>query len=186
MIRNQDRSYYIGASDTDRVVCSWETKTFEEWWLVKLGITTNDFQNYIMKTGNGVEHKIIKSLGIPVEYDKQLVIGRLRINLDANSNDTIYECKTYKNENGFKVPLKYKRQVWVQMYGTNMRKAFIVAYGLKKEDYKNWFLPVDKERLNLYPIEYNEQFIREEYIPRLKYLEECLIAGRWPKEREVA
>ena len=186
MIADKDRSFYIGASDTDRVVCSWETKTFEKWWGIKLGYFKNDFGNEFTKTGNGMEHRILDSLGLNLEHDKQIITGRLRINLDGNTNDTIYECKTYRYKNGFKVPLKYRRQVWAQMYGTGIKKAYIVAYGLMPEDYKNWFLPIDKGRLSIHEIEYNEKFINETYLPRFRYLEQCLIDGRWPREEDIA
>ena len=38
MIVSHDRSYYIGASDTDKVIGNWKTKTWEKWWLQKIGI----------------------------------------------------------------------------------------------------------------------------------------------------
>jgi len=41
LIQNQDRSGYVGASDTSMVVGNWGTKTFENWWLEKLGIRKN-------------------------------------------------------------------------------------------------------------------------------------------------
>ena len=50
MIQSQDRSYYIGASDTSMVVGNWATKTFEKWWLEKLGLNKNDLKTEAMQT----------------------------------------------------------------------------------------------------------------------------------------
>lgn len=183
MIADKDRSGYFGASDTDRVIGSLTTKTFRKWWMEKLGFFQNSFSNRALMAGTYYEHPILDALGFPVEKDKQIILEplRLRVNLDGNTEDTIYEVKTYKLENGFHVPLKYKRQVWVQMFATGYRKAFIVSYGLLPEDYVNFFHKIDPERLQLHPVEYNETFINEVYLPRLTYLSECLKEGRFPQ-----
>lgn len=184
MISSKDRSFYFGASDTSYIVGNWNTKSFEKWWLVKLGFTTNDLTNDSMKAGNNYEHKILNSLNIKnLQKDKQIIIDRLRVNLDGNTDDCIYEIKTYNNEKEFKISKQYWRQVQVQMYASNIRTAYIVAYGLNKKDYMNYFNDVDKERLQMLPIEYDEKFINEEYLPKLKYLTECLKKGKYPKLR---
>lgn len=182
MISDSDRSYYFGASDTDKIIGNTKTKTFEKWWLEKMGLYHNTFTNDAMMAGTYFEHPILDSLGFPIEKDKQIIVEplRLRVNLDGNTDDTIYEIKTYKLENGFKLPLKYQRQVWVQMFGTGFRKAKLVAYGLEPEDYKNYLRPIDPERLSFYDISYNEKWINETYLPRLKYLAKCLDDGEWP------
>ena len=98
MIQSQDRSYYIGASDTSMVVGNWTTKTFENWWLEKLGLNKNNFSTEATKAGNNYEHKILDSLEIEnLEKDKQIIIDRLRVNLDGNTNACIYEVKTHKS-----------------------------------------------------------------------------------------
>lgn len=182
MIASKDRSGYFGASDVDKIVGNHNTKTFKKWWLEKIGIDKSNFTNLSMQAGTYYEHRILNSLGIDLELDKQIIIEDLllRVNLDGNTKDTIYECKTYKLEKGFKVPLKYKRQVWVQMYATGIRKAYIVAYGLKEEDYKNFFNEIDKDRLELIPIEYDGKWINTVFLPKLKYLAECLKKGVMP------
>lgn len=182
MIASKDRSGYFGASDTDKIVGNHTTKTWRKWWLEKIGIEKSNFTNRAMQAGTYYEHRILNSLGVALELDKQVIIEDLllRVNLDGNTADTIYECKTYKLEKGFKVPLKYKMQVWVQMYATGMRKAYIVAYGLTEDDYKNFFNEIDKDRLELIPIEYNEKWINTVFLPKLKYLAECLRKGVMP------
>ena len=183
MISNKDRSGYFGASDVDKIIGNIKTKSFEKWWLEKLGIERSSFTNEAMYAGTYFEHRILKSLElIDFEFDKQIIIDdlKLRVNLDGNTSDTIYECKTYRFEKGFKVPIKYKRQVWVQMYATGYKKAYIVAYGLSDKDYKNFFNDINKERLQLIPIEYNADFINNQFLPRLRYFAECLQKGIMP------
>ena len=90
MISNKDRSGYIGASDTKFVIGNWSTKTFEKWWMKKIGIETKSFSNKYTSAGNNFEHKIIDALDIPnIEKDKQIIKGRLRVNLDANTKEKI-------------------------------------------------------------------------------------------------
>lgn len=181
MITSQNRSYYIGASDTSYVVGNWSTRSFEKWWLEKLGLYKNDFTNEAMKTGTNYEHKILDVLDIQeLEKDKQIIKDRLRVNLDGNTKDCIYEVKTYKIGKKFKVSKQYWRQAQVEMYGSEIRKLYIVSYALEELDYKNFFNKIDKERLRLIPIEYDEKFINEEYLPKLKFLSECLEKGVYP------
>ena len=182
MIQSQDRSYYIGASDTSMVVGNWQTKTFEKWWLEKLGLNKNNFKTEATMAGNNYEHKILDSLEIEeLEKDKQIIIDRLRVNLDGNTTTCIYEVKTHNSDKDFKVSKQYWRQSQIEMYASNIHKLYIVAYGLKENDYKNYFNAIEKERLELIPIEYDEDFIKNEYLPRLKILTECLKKGVFPK-----
>lgn len=183
MIASKDRSGWFGASDTDFIIGNWETATFEKWWLTKLGIITSDFQNQYLLAGTHKEHQILNSLQIPLlEFDKQILIPelKLRVNLDGNTSDCIFECKTHSAEKPFKVPIKYKRQVWVQMYASEIRQAKIVAYALTESDYNNFFLPIDKDRRAIIDIPYNEKFINDEYLPKLRYLADCLEKGIFP------
>lgn len=184
MIADKDRSGWFGASDTDYIVGNWETKSFLNWWLIKIGVHKSDFENLAMNAGTHKEHQILEYIGV-TETDKQILIPelKLRINLDGNTHDTIHEVKTHSADKPFKCPIKYKRQVWVQMYGSGLKKAFVDAYALTEEDYKNYFLPIDKKRLQQIPIEYNEEFISL-YLPRITYLAECLETGRLPSLQE--
>ncbi len=189
MIASKDRSGWFGASDTDFIIGNWKTATFEKWWLTKLGIITADFQNQYLLAGTHKEHQILNSLQIPLmELDKQIIIPalKLRVNLDGNTEDCIFECKTHSAEKSFKVPIKYKRQVWVQMYAAGIGQAKIVSYGLTDEDYNNFFLPIDKDRREIISVPYNEEFISGEYLPRLGYLVDCLEKGMFPKTDEFA
>ena len=182
MIASHDRSGYFGASDTPFIIGNHKTATFEKWWMQKIGINRDRFDNRYTSAGTHYEHRILESLGIPMELDKQIILEDLllRVNLDGNDADTIYECKTYKLEKGFKLPKKYEEQVQVQMYASGFRRSKIIAYGLKEEDYDNYFNPIDPERRSEFVIEYDERWINEVYLPSLKFLVECLKEGRFP------
>lgn len=185
MIQNQDRSNFIGASDTSMVVGNWGTKTFEKWWLEKLGLRKNDLKTDAMQTGTNYEHKILKALEIDsLEMDKQIIIDRLRVNLDGNTDTCIYEVKTYNKNKEFKVSKQYWRQAQVEMYASNIHKLYIVAYALEENDYKNFFNEIDKSRIQLIEIEYDENFIREEYLPKLEILSKCLKKGIFPRKED--
>lgn len=188
MITNKDRSNFIGASDTDRVVLSWNTKTFEKWWQEKTGLRRRNFSSDAMMTGNALEHRILDSISDKMIHDEQKIIGRLRVNLDARIDDVIYECKTYrkKTQKYQKPPKKHLRQVYVQMMAFGAKKAYIVAYALNDREYDNWYLPIDLERISLFEVSRDEgyrDFIKI-YIPRLVYLEHCLDTGEYPTEEK--
>lgn len=184
MIADKDRSGYFGASDTRFVMGNVKTKTWEHWWLEKLGIAKNDITTDAMEAGTQYEHKILACVPECTEMDKQVIVGKLRVNLDGNNEDTIFECKTYKEGKEFKVSKAYREQVVVQMYGTGLRNAYIVAYPLSEEEYKNYFLEVDPEKISYHRIEYDEAFI-EKYKKRLAYLTVCLERGVFPSEAEM-
>ena len=183
MIASYDRSFYIGASDTDKVVGNWKTKTWEKWWLQKIGINQDHFDNRYTIAGTNWEHRILASLRIPdLELDRQFINEdlRLRVNLDGNTPRRIKECKTYKWENGFNVPKKYREQVQVQMFGSGIHEADIVAYGLVEADYDNFFREIDPMRLKEHPIVYDQKWIEIVYLPRLRELADCLKKGVFP------
>ena len=184
MIASKDRSGYFGASDIDKIVGNWKTKTWEKWWMQKLGINNDHFDNKYTLAGTHYEHKILESLGIPLELDKQIIIEdlRLRVNLDGCTDDCIYECKTFINDKGFKLSKKYKEQVQVQMFATGIRQAKIIAYGLEEGDYDNFFHPIDEGRRHEFIVEYNKLWIDTVFLPRLKVLAEYLKRGVFPDE----
>jgi len=180
MIHNHDRSGWIGASDTYTVMGRWDTKTFEKFWHVKLGLDTSHFETNAMKTGTAFEHKILDAIGV-TRRDRQIRRRglRLRVNLDGEDHDTIYEVKTY-GKDSFQISKAYWMQAQVEMYATG-KNLQIVAYRLEAEDYGNWLRPIAPERLSFHPVEYDGIWVEEKYLPRLRYLAECLREGRWPR-----
>jgi hypothetical protein len=183
MIQSKDRSYYFGASDTDKIIGKQGSDSWLKWWMQKLGINNDRFDNQYTLAGTHFEHRILESLGvIDMEYDKQIILEdlRLRVNLDGNTNDCIYECKTCKADKPFVLPKKYVNQVQVQMFASGLRQAVIVVYPLTEEDYINYFKPIDKERIMQFPIAYDEKWIHEKYLPRLSELSDALKRGVMP------
>lgn len=186
MIQSQDRSEYIGASDTSFVVGNWQTKTFESWWLEKLGLNKKQLFSEAIKAGNNYEHKILSALNIPeLEFDKQIILDRLRVNLDGNTKDCIYEIKTHNIEKEFKVSKQYWRQAQVEMYASNIHNLYIVAYALQENDYKNFFNEIDTERIQKIKVDYDEDFIKNEYLPRLEILTKSLKEGVFPCLQQI-
>lgn len=140
-----------------------------------------------MQTGNALEHKVLDALGIPgLEHDGQKIIGRLRVNIDGLAGRTIFEAKTYRHAPPlvYKPPMSHIRQTNVEMYAFDRRRAYIIAYGVSEEEYRNWYLPIDPERLSAFLVEYDEEFIAT-WLPRFKCLERCLIEGVYPKEEYI-
>jgi hypothetical protein len=181
MISDKDRSGWFGASDTHMVMGNWKTETFKKWWLEKLGLHKNTINTKAMKAGTAYEHKILDT--IPgIFKDRQIIIPELhlRINLDGDTGDTIYEVKTHKADKPFKVSLSYFRQVNVQMFAAGIKNAYIVSYGLTEGDYANYFNEIETDRIQYHKIEYDDEFISA-YLEKLKYLCECLEKGVMPK-----
>lgn len=187
MIRNKNRANWLGGSDIRFVMSNWETKTFMQFWLVKLGIATNDFSTVYTMAGNAYERKIAQSLGLKMKFDRCVKIPklRLRVNLDAETKDCIYEIKTHKaTENDWKLPTHYWQQCQVQMFATGKHKCNLVAYPMEEENYENFFLEVDKNKVEIFEIAYDENWINTEYLPRLVYLAECLKKRKTPNKEE--
>lgn len=192
MITNHDRSGWIGASDVQYVIGNWKTKTWEKWWMQKLGINTDHFDNRYTIAGTNWEHRILDSLNIPdLEKDRQIIIEdiRLRVNLDGNTPDRIKEVKTYKVDGvsgdiarfkAHQCPQRYWKQVQVQMFGTRILSADIVAYGLEEADYDNFFREIDFKRLLEIPVAYDPKWVEMVYLPKHMILADCLKRGVFP------
>ena len=185
MIAEQDRSGWFGASDSAYIMGNWKTKTFKKWWLQKLGIDSSHYASRAMNAGTYYEHAVLEFIGAE-RRDHQIIIPELllRVNLDGDAQGKIHEVKTHKAENDFKVTKAYWQQVQVQSFAKlTVEKivpvAEIVSYALTEADYRNFFNPIDPDRLARHPVEYDPNFI-ETYLPRLKYLGSCLMEGVFP------
>ncbi len=182
MIQSQDRSGWFGASDTSRIMGKWDTKTFKAFWAEKLGIISTKIHTIPMQTGTMYEHRILDAMGV-MQRDRQIKIPdlRLRVNLDGEDEKIIHEVKTHKTE-PFKVSTSYWRQAQIEMFAAN-KPLEIDAYRLVDEDYKNYFRPIDVNRITRHFVAYDNDFVENEYLPRLKYLSDCLKKGVWPDDR---
>ncbi|MGF6376875.1 hypothetical protein M2140_001953 [Clostridiales Family XIII bacterium PM5-7] len=185
MIADKDRAWWFGASDTSMIVGNWKTATFKKWWLEKLALRKNEINTKAMKCGNAYEGKILDAIGC--EKDLQLLLPdlSLRVNLDGNTANMIYEVKTHKEDKEFKVSKNYWRQSQVEMFAfKEVRKIlpylFIVAYPLGEQEYLNYFTEVDIERAKFIPVAYDEKFILNDYLPKLTYLKVCMERGAMP------
>ena len=194
MIKDHDRSYWIGASDTNMVMGNWTTATWEKWWRQKLALNKDRFESEAMKVGTEFEHKILDFIKSTDERillckDTQVFIPEygLRVNYDGTGHDEnfermIWEVKTHSK--AFKVTKAYWQQAQVEMLAWKLffgvlPKLEIVAYMVTEEDYKNFFRPIDPERLSRYPVEYDRSF-EEDYLKRLKILHEAIEKGVMP------
>lgn len=192
MITDHDRSGWIGASDVGYVIGNWKTKSWEKWWMTKLGIFRGKFENEYTKAGTNWEHKILDSLHIPdLEKDKQILMPEilLRVNLDGNTPCRNKEVKTYKLDGksqdamllrSGQVPTKYWNQTQVQMFASGIHDTDVVAYGLQDEDYRNYLRPVDPQRLQQLPVAYDQQWIELVYLPKHRVLADCLKRRMFP------
>ena len=184
MITDHDRSGYFGASDVQYVIGNWKTPTWEKWWRQKLGYNTAHFDNRYTIAGTNWEHRILDSLHLPdLQKDQQFIIEelKLRVNLDGNQPHRIKEVKTYKAEKPWKkTPDKYINQVQVQMFGSKIFGADIVAYGLEEADYDNFLREIDPRRLQQIPVAYDPIWIEQTYLPKHMILLDCLKRGAFP------
>ena len=180
MISSKDRSGWFGASDTSYVVGNWTTKTFKNWWLEKLGLRQSSIDTKAMKCGNAFEHKILNCFSC--RKDHQIIIPelRLRVNYDGDNGSTVYEVKTFRADKPFKVTKSYWRQAQVEMFAYGTKELYILAYPLGEQEYKNYFTPIDVEKIQHHKIEYDSDFMESEYLPKLKTLADCLMKGEAP------
>jgi hypothetical protein len=178
MIKSKDRSRWFGASDTATIMGNWNTPTFHKWWLVKMGLRVDSFSNLAMRTGTAYEHKILDHIGI-TKKDRQIRVRqlRLRVNLDGENKSFIYEVKT--SGKPFKPSKANWQQCQVQMFVAKL-PCRIVSYLLQPEDYTNWYNQIDASRITEHSIEYDPDWIKTEYLPRLEHLAHCLKKGKYP------
>ncbi len=182
MIHERSRAFWIGASDTRFVMGSWDTDGFRKWWAVKLGKAQCFFQNKQMRAGVAYEHRILDHLGI-TQKDRQIKRGelRLRVNLDGEDKETVYEVKTHGSEH-----LHISSAIWQQCQVEHFvtgKPVEIVAYRMTEAEYENHALSIDESRIRRYPIESDDEWIREKYLPRLRFLADCLKKRCIPVER---
>lgn len=183
MITNYDRSGWFGASDTRMVTAkNRTTKSWIDWWEVKLGLKeATELHTKAIDAGNAWEHKILNAVDPDMRKDHQIIIEkyRLRVNYDGDKDGTIYEVKTHNFMKEFKVVSPYWKQAQVEMYAMKTQKLYIVAYGLIQEEYENYSLPIDDKRITFHPVEYDRQWIQNEYLPKLKECCRALRKGRF-------
>lgn len=190
--KSKDRVGCFGASDTAFIMGNWNTSTFLNWWQTKLGTMTNDFKNVYTITGTHKEHQIAKwysnKTKQKLKLDRKVKVKKysLVVNLDSETKDTVIEIKTFKlTDKKWSMPKKYWQQVQVQMFASKKHKAIILAYGCKEEDYDNFYLDIESNRIIEISIDYDKKWIFEEYLPRVSYLKACIKERKTPKIEEL-
>ena len=181
MIRTKDRAFWIGASDTKYVMGNWETPTFAVFWMEKLGLHKSTFESRAMNVGTHLEHRILAKVPRVIQTDLQLTFPELalRVNYDGTGENYICEVKT--SSKPFKVTKAYWQQAQVEMYAWFRQYGVIpemeiCAYMTSPDDYRNYFLPIDEERMSFHKVEYDPKFIAE-YLDKLKHLKWCMEKG---------
>ena len=170
MIHDYDRSHWFGASDAKYIMAtSHGSKSWGDWWRIKCGVEENSFYgNIYTKAGNTYEHSILSTF-VPrgVVLDRQILIPhlRLRVNLDGNTEDTIYEVKTYQIDKKFEVTDGYYYQAQIQMLAWKLEPIldFVDCEGCP--DLKSKNLPLKKHVIlayGLYPDEYYAEYTDEQ------------------------
>jgi len=182
MITDNDRTYYFGCSDTHYIMSKFDTKTFQNWWRIKIGVTEDYTDTIYTRAGNLYEQPILDALFIPYR-NEQIIIGQLRANLDGRTDEMVVEVKTHQSSKPFKVTKAYWQQVQVEMYATWLEKCLLVAYGLNEEDYET-LNEIDIDRIETFEVEYDQAWIENEYLPRFHYLCECMESEVTPSESE--
>lgn len=188
--KHSSRVGVFGASDTHYIMGNWDTATFINWWQTKMGVKVNDFRNVYTIAGTYKEHQLAdwyeQKHKCRLVRDRRVKVRgtKLVVNLDSETKDTVVEIKTHKQtDKDWQVPKNYWMQVQVQMFATK-KKGKILAYALTEEDYNNFYLPIDESRVGEHDIPYDEQWVHNEYLPRLVYLAECLKKRKTPNMRE--
>lgn len=181
MIQDNDRSWWFGASDTRFVVGNRDTKTWKKWWDVKTGAPQEFNGNIFTAAGNMYERAILESITSDMNFDRQIVIPslRLRVNYDGDYEGTIYEVKTHRVEHPFKTTKSYWYQAQAEMFAYKKRqkgmkiptfnRLWIVSYGLYADEY-SYPAEIDFNRILFHEVKYDEDWIKETYLPNLKEL----------------
>lgn len=193
MIANQDRSGWFGASDTNMVLSTkYNTKTFKQWWAVKLGEQESDFKGSMYTdAGNKYEHPILLAINENMNLDRQIKIEKhlLRVNYDGDFNGTLYEVKTHKSDKVYEISTTHWRQTQVEIYAYKtmaeelglppFKRLYIVSYALYPDEYYCEQADVDFSRVKFHEVKYDKSFIKGEYLPELKQKARALKKGKF-------
>lgn len=187
MIHTYDRSGYLGGSDAKFIVATnRNTKTWRNWWNVKLGLEDSSFKgNMYTRAGTRYEHSILKKVNAEMNLDRQIVIDDrrmlVRVNYDGDLLDgdmcDIYECKTHRSDKPFEITDYIWMQCQMQMFAwkqaeknqdiPKLRDLYVVSYPLYPDEYyteppaewvENGTIPIDEKRLKIQKVSYDRGF----------------------------
>lgn len=196
MIHNLDRSGYFGSSDTRFVMNdNHQSKTWKQWWQVKMGEIDSQFGgNIYTRAGNMFEHKILLAVDPDMTLDGQIIHERylLRTNFDGWKDGMIYECKTHRSDKPYEISNEHWMQVQSEMfiYQQKYKEWFlppfkgleVISYGLDPSEYylEPDEIEIDESRILHHKVVYDKQWVKGEYLPRLKELARSLKKGKFP------
>lgn len=187
MITNKNRAYWFGASDTYYVMGNWDTATFANWWLEKLGIVRNRLTNRYLEFGNLAEHAIIDAVDPTIQKGHRPIYiprYRIRVNYDGKKPDYMVEIKTSANPL-CSLPKQYIMQAQVLMFAGKKTRCLFYVYQTIPEEYdRPYFLQIDKKRIHMFAVSYDPMFIRC-YLNRIRYLKKCLLEQRFANKNEM-
>lgn len=170
--KQESRIGIFGASETSLIMSNKRSKTYQTFIKQKAGvIERQELDNKYIDAGNVLEHQIIrwleKTYNLTIEKDKQIILEDecLRVNLDGNTDDCIFEIKTRNTHYGFgdtKPPKSYWQQIQVQMFASNIKQAKLVILYLYDDDYDNLLgYEIEEKNIKIFDIEYDQEFISE-------------------------
>lgn len=192
MIKDTDRRFYVGASDSKWVITpNHNTKTWQEKWHIKLGIAEQeDNGNIYTNAGTRFEHPILecwgKENGIEINMDRQILLEdkMLRVNFDGDYDGNIYEVKTHKASNEFEISPYIDAQCQTQMYAWQngddvppFKRLYVLSYALEDADYNNMNPTVDDidfKRIKVTKVKYSKKKVQHfldclnELVPQLR------------------
>lgn len=186
MITDLKRDYFFGASDTYTIMMSFDTKTFQKWWQIKIGAEEAFTDNIYTRAGNLYEQPILDSLLVPYR-NEVFQVGQIKVNLDGRTDESVVEVKTHKN--AFKLTKAYWMQCQVEMFASVNSKATLIAYQMTDEDYEaaeeGLICEIDLDRIEIFTIDYDEEFINR-YLERVNYLTKCFREEVIPSESDFS
>ena len=194
MLQNLDRSGYFGGSDSKYIMAkNRDTKSFKKWWNIKTGELENSGVGTVYtRAGNLYEHDILNAIDEEIRPDGQIIYDKylLRINYDGWKDGTIFEVKTHRAKNEFKVSKEYWMQCQVEMFVYDkmhdkwflppLKELIIVNYPLRDDEYDVDKPVVYPERIQTQTVKYEKDWVKMEYLPRVKELAKCLKKGVFP------
>jgi len=194
MITDFDRAFTFGASDTHYFFMNRKTKTFKEWWDVKMGFSeSNVIENKYIIAGTMLEEPVVAcinfnlNLGIitPPTYIWS-ENPKLKVNLDGLYLGINHEVKTVGFDKWLlaKPDIKHWQQVQVQMLVSKTTRTSLDYYGVMDYEYEISYLvdpDIDFARIRMDEIEYDEEWIEIKYLSELEYLTFCMDTGNFPE-----
>lgn len=191
MISDNDRSYWFGASDSQKIINpNHSSKTWQKWWRIKQGTEKPDFiGNVYTEAGTRFEHPILECFDKSINKDRQLFLEdlRLRVNYDGDKDGIIYEVKTHGINKPFEITPYIEAQVQTEIYvwkqcREDFNGLYIISYGLLEEDYRNMnptVEDIDYDRIKVKEVKYKKGQAKK-IIKSLKPLVEELDKMRKP------